>query len=218
MTNTEHEHLAPHVHPDWREKFVLELRVEGVSGAAIGDALSEVDTHCRDSGDDAETAFGPAADYAKSLDLPSGSTWTRAELTGTWIRLILLVAGFWLALLGIIPLIAGRNADVSGGLLASFAATLVLMVLVFVLGTRLMRAVVDRPLLSLLGFGAAIAAIVAVGVPFRQVSIASLPPAALLAAGIGCLAARTAYAISDRRSGKTLNDPVTSPRGAGDDA
>lgn len=59
--------LAPHVTPTWRDAFVVELRLRDVRGDAIGDALAEVDTHCADSGQDAATAFGDPAVYARGL-------------------------------------------------------------------------------------------------------------------------------------------------------
>jgi hypothetical protein len=65
--------LAPHVDPRWAEDFVIELRLLGVQGARIGDALSEVESHCEESGENATQAFGDPADYARNLQLPPQS-------------------------------------------------------------------------------------------------------------------------------------------------
>jgi len=65
--------LAPHVDPRWRDAFVMELRLRDVPGRRIGDALAEVDVHCRDADEDATTAFGDPVAYAQGLTehLPS---------------------------------------------------------------------------------------------------------------------------------------------------
>lgn len=54
----------------WIDLFILELRVRHVSGAAIGDAVASVRELLADSGQSAEEAFGPAREYASSLELP----------------------------------------------------------------------------------------------------------------------------------------------------
>ena len=53
--------------PKWSIPFVMTLRSRDVSGADIGAALREVESHCAESGEDPETAFGPPVDYAESL-------------------------------------------------------------------------------------------------------------------------------------------------------
>lgn len=54
----------------WIEEFTVELRLRRVSGPAIGDAVASVRELLADSGESAEAAFGPAREYAASLDLP----------------------------------------------------------------------------------------------------------------------------------------------------
>jgi len=54
----------------WIDLFVVELRLRHVPGAAIGDAVASVRELLADSGQSAEEAFGPAREYAASLDLP----------------------------------------------------------------------------------------------------------------------------------------------------
>ena len=62
----------------WLRDFALLLRVRGVDGARIGDAMAEVESHCDDSGLDPKEAFGEPADYAASLHLPTTkpTNWT----------------------------------------------------------------------------------------------------------------------------------------------
>jgi hypothetical protein len=63
--------LAPHVVKKWANSFVLELRMLDVEGRRIGAALSEVESHCSDSGQSAQEAFGDPVEYARSLQLPT---------------------------------------------------------------------------------------------------------------------------------------------------
>jgi hypothetical protein len=50
--------LAPHVDKKWAQDFILELRLLGVQGVRIGAALSEVESHCSESGQGAGQTFG----------------------------------------------------------------------------------------------------------------------------------------------------------------
>src|SRR5690606_9678943 len=61
---------APHVDPAWSRALLLELRLRGAGGAEIGAVLAEVASPCAESGESAAEAFGPAVDYARTLDLP----------------------------------------------------------------------------------------------------------------------------------------------------
>ena len=62
--------IAPKVEPQWAETFIVALRLRGVAGEQISDALAEVNDHIAESGRTVEEAFGPASQYAGSLDLP----------------------------------------------------------------------------------------------------------------------------------------------------
>jgi hypothetical protein len=68
--STERE-LAPHVEETWAEAFIVELRLLDVSGEHIGEALSEIESHCAESDQPAADAFGEPVAYARSLDLPA---------------------------------------------------------------------------------------------------------------------------------------------------
>jgi hypothetical protein len=54
----------------WMRDFVLELRLRGVNGSTIGDAVASVRELLRDSGQSAAEAFGQPRAYAASLELP----------------------------------------------------------------------------------------------------------------------------------------------------
>ncbi|WP_090711395.1 hypothetical protein [Mycetocola miduiensis] len=53
----------------WLDDLVLELRLADVSGADIGDAVATAEEFLADSNETATDAFGPARDYARSLNL-----------------------------------------------------------------------------------------------------------------------------------------------------
>ncbi|MCG2797470.1 MAG: hypothetical protein L6367_02910 [Cellulomonas sp.] len=63
--------LAPHVDPGWTEAALIELRLIGVDGRAIGSVLAEVESFCAESGQSAHEAFGDPEAYVRSLDLPT---------------------------------------------------------------------------------------------------------------------------------------------------
>lgn len=54
-------------HKQWVDKFVIELRTLEVPGPAIGDQLTTVYSHCQETGETPEAAFGDAEKYARSL-------------------------------------------------------------------------------------------------------------------------------------------------------
>ena len=54
----------------WFDELIIELRLRQVDGAAIGDTVASARELLADTGQDAEDAFGPARDYAASLELP----------------------------------------------------------------------------------------------------------------------------------------------------
>ncbi|WP_213453503.1 hypothetical protein [Rhizomonospora bruguierae] len=57
----------------WIDDFVVELRLRGASGRAIGDAVASVREFLRGSGQSATEAFGSPREYAASLDLTSSA-------------------------------------------------------------------------------------------------------------------------------------------------
>lgn len=61
------ENTTPHVERQWRDEFVLALRLADVPGERIGDALATVDAHCAESGETATESFGDPEAYARSL-------------------------------------------------------------------------------------------------------------------------------------------------------
>lgn len=122
--------VAPHVEAEWAEAMLLELRLQGVDGARIGEALAEVDSHCVESGQSARDAFGPPEAYAASLELP------RSVSSDTQALLVIAGAGLvqTVGMLGLLEAFrawqAGERMDVTVGqlvLMAALAGTLALV-------------------------------------------------------------------------------------------
>ena len=55
----------------WCDELVLELRIQGASGAVIGDTVASAHELLDDTGKHADEVFGSARDYAAALELPA---------------------------------------------------------------------------------------------------------------------------------------------------
>jgi hypothetical protein len=116
--------LAPHVDEVWAESFCLELRLLGVEGARIGAALSEVESHCNESGQSAQLAFGTPVEYARSLQLPvDGDHGPRAVLRFL-VPVSVLVLGMFLLVWSCVQWLRGQWLEVTTGHLVIAAAFL----------------------------------------------------------------------------------------------
>jgi hypothetical protein len=85
----------------WFDQLVMELRLRQVHGSAIGDTIASARELLSDTGQHAEEAFGPARDYAESLELPSAPK-------NDWVRKAL-----WPSLLGLLAFLVFNQALVS---------------------------------------------------------------------------------------------------------
>jgi|SRR5450631_4576237 len=204
--------LAPHVDPVWAEEFVIELRLLGVRGTRIGDALSEVDSHCAESEECAPQAFGDPAEYARSLQLPRHTdTSPRALLRS--------VSPTALQVLGMFILIWGFTAWRQGGQLEIRSAHLV-TVMVFLLGVWVLVRFADQ-VLRLVTHHAVLVGIVwmassaAVAFSFRFLDDVIWRGAAKwsLAVGVAALVGGVVWAIARHRARGSQDGPITSPLG-----
>lgn len=198
---------TPHVEPDWAEAFLLELRLRGVGGRAIGAALAEVEAHCAESGESAREAFGEPVAYAVELapERAAIRDW-RAELLPSGVGL----SGMLLTLAALGALRVGTRVEVTTGVVAVVVLTVVGVALVVSCADRLLRAVVRHWWVAALGALAPIGVFVAILLLGRQ-PLFTLSASGSLAAGVVLLAASTAMAL--RVTG--LNDPVVGPEEAG---
>lgn len=133
--------IAPSVEKGWRDAFILELRLLGVRGDRIGDALMTVETHLHDAGETASAAFGEPQDYAAAV---AGGP--RSEPLG--MKFVLAMA---LGLAGMLALnraftawLAGRAVEVSVGDVVVSAVVAGLLVVLVLAAKRVLRSFVEH--------------------------------------------------------------------------
>lgn len=198
---------APHVDPRWAERLVLELRLQGVAGDRIGAVLAEVDAHVVDSGESAPDAFGDPVTYARSLGLPVSRAQSRGATTRAVAASGLQLVGMLAVLWSLPPALDGEPLQASAGLLLVLA---VLVAAVLTLGARterVLRAVLDHPVLTALTVAVGAGALVALGLTVRT-PVVTLPPVVVLVGGAVVLAGATAWEAIELRDG---DDPVVGP-------
>lgn len=201
--------LAPHVEEPWREAFVVELRLLDVPGARIGDALSEVDTHCADSAESALDAFGDPVLYARSLGLPAGEgVESDIRWGGVW-------SGLQLVALFAVPeavkgLVRGGTTGLTGGILLTVGLMLAVFAVLAVRSGWVVRGVVERPGRWSLALGATLTAVVLPTVLWRTV-VVSLPSVAVLVGGLLLLVVGTVMSARSLGEPDDIVDP-TAPR------
>lgn len=196
---------ATHTDRQWIDEFVVELRLRGVGGAAIGDAAAAAESHAAESGESLESAFGDPRPYARELEFRPDQMdqtglrdWVVA-LSPTACGLIALSLGPSTARAALV----GSDIAVTWGQIAG----LVLLALGVVLLVRALRAVIERPVVAALTFGGLFAVVGSVMMLFdapafgMPVWLGGTLTAVLLLASV----------ILDLRGAKDLGDPVTDP-------
>jgi hypothetical protein len=125
--------------------MLLELRMLGVAGPRIGAALAEVDSHCAESGQTAEDAFGDPAAYARHLELPAEDDVSPRALIRSAVPSLVQVLGMLLAL----PSFAAWRNDTAVEITAGSLASLGLLLLLLAAAVRwvdpALRTVVRHP-------------------------------------------------------------------------
>lgn len=197
---------TPHVEPDWAQGLLLELRLRGVAGTRIGAVLAEVEAHCADSGETAPDAFGDPADFAAALDLPESDLQGGSSVTG--------VATPAVGLLGLFSTVGsvaawqtGTLVTVTlGGVLTGLLLVACLALLAFQTAGAL-RFVMQRPIVTMVGFGAFTAGTTALLVTAGQ-SLFTLPWQPLFAVGLALVVGELLWNLCHRDD---LEDPVVGP-------
>lgn len=189
--------LAPSIERAWREDFIVELRLLGVPGDAIGDVLVTAESHVREAGESAQEAFGDARSYARETAQSSGAgvTWrpTAAQVVGNGAGLVGMLATFaaftgWLDD-GAVTVTLG--ALVGLGVILALLAVLLLrpaQILRFLVDHRLAAALLAPVLLT----GAFVAILLLLSQPL--VDVAAMPMAAF---GVALIAVSCALAWFD---------------------
>ena len=199
---------TPHVEPDWAEAFLLELRLRGVAGHRIGAALAEVEAHCAESGEPAREAFGDPAAYAIELTpaAPAEPLDFRRQLVSSFLG----VGGMLTTLAAVGAWRGGTGVELTAGAVGVLLLALTGTVLIVRHADRLLRAVVRRWWVAVIGSVAPIALFVAV-LLLGQQTLVTVPVLPALVLGLLLLAADTALALRHPDD----SDPVVGPEGAG---
>ncbi|GAA2719454.1 hypothetical protein [Cellulomonas aerilata] len=201
--------VAPGLDPAWAEAFVLELRLADVPGSAIGAALAEVASHCAESGETPEDAFGEPVAYARSLTLPT----TPPPAPPSPVTAVPWVVQT-LGLLGLATaapsLVAGDPVDVTTGHVAAVVLLTAGLVALQRWGAQVLRLVVRHPVLAWLALMAQLGVMVAVFLLLDGV-VAQVPAAGAMAVSAVVLVAGTVAVLAALRRVDLADDPVTTP-------
>jgi hypothetical protein len=206
--------LAPHVDKKWAESFILELRLIGIQGVRIGAALSEVESHCSESGENAQQAFGAPVDYARSLQLPGDSDHSPAAVVRSLEPIMVQVLGMLLLNWSFSAWLRGQILDITTGHLLIASVALLAMVAVVPLADSLFRMAVYhqiRIVILMFFIYLAITATCVAAIRFLDGVIWSGSAGWGLAVGATTLAGGVAWAIARRRAVGSDEDPITSP-------
>src|ERR1035437_1295524 len=140
--------LAPHVDPDWAKEFAIELRLLGVAGARIGDALGEVNSHCQESKESAPQAFGAPADYARSLPLPIHAGTSPRAVLFSLSPVVLQVLGMWMLIRGFTAWRESGQLEITTAQLAAVAVFVLLALLLARFADPVKRFCAHQPMLT----------------------------------------------------------------------
>jgi hypothetical protein len=198
--------LAPHVDEEWAENLLLELRLLGVSGDRIGAALAEVESHCLDSSDNAQDAFGDPVEYARSLNLPVPTNSSGRARLRSVAPTMLQVVGMLVLLWSFTAWRRGEPLELTGGQLITLTGALLSMVAVVRWSNAVIRLVVHHPVLLWCGFMAATATFI---VPLTLVDGTVTRCETTLPMGLGTAALLGGLAWQWMRHSPA--DPITSP-------
>ncbi|GHD06398.1 hypothetical protein [Zhihengliuella salsuginis] len=203
------EQFAPNVDRKWAGDLLLEMRMQGVDGARIGSVLAEVDSHCAESGESAQSAFGDPAVYAASLDLPSNTHMTRDMLRAVFPVMVQLV-GMLLILWSFTDWRRGEPFELTAGSVLLAAVLVGEIALLALCAQRVVRFVVKRPVWSVVVFMVH-TGILAVPAVLWTTSVAEFQPMWGLGVGTAAMAAGIGWEFIARAGTQTPDDPIESP-------
>lgn len=204
----EHE-MAPHVEPKWAATFTMELNIRQAAGEEIGAALAEVDSHCAESGETAQQAFGDPAEYAAQLDLPSQSTPAQDRMWAVWPQMGQ-AAGMLAMLWAIGPFGRGEDVTLHAGELGLLALVMVSIAVIAWQAQLVVRMVARRPLLAVLCCAVPVAAMIASAALLRH-PVVTLPAGWLVGVGVVVLLLATVWAVLCVRRLNTSEGMIISP-------
>jgi hypothetical protein len=204
--------LAPHVDEVWADSLLLELRLLGVPGDRIGAAVSEVESHCTESGQSAQEAFGDPVEYAQSLQPPKATGNSTQAIARSLATILVQVFGMWLLNWGFEDWIGGQQLELTVGRLVSGTACLLAVGVLVRSIDPLLRTLVRRPIASTIL--AYLACMAAFAIPLLLLDEVIWRGSAGfgIATGAAVLVGGVAWAIARLRAhGAEEEDPITSP-------
>ena len=201
--------LAPHVEETWAEAFILELRLRGVSGPRIADALVEVDSHCAESGTSASEAFGDAVEYAVSLGLPSSDEPVGRRLRGM-VPMAVQVLGMLVASWSVVDARQAAAVDITVGAVVVALLLVGQCALLAWRDEQVLRLVVEHPVRAWFAMMASTTASVLLLLGLDGVLV-QVGARAVLAAGLVLLVGGAAWETRRQRSGATPEDLLVAP-------
>jgi hypothetical protein len=196
----------------WREAFVLELRSRDVSGARIGDALAEVDTHCAETGEHPEVSFGDPESYAADLadSLPVEDRTASVAPWGLVAGGLAIFLGVVLLLAGLGGLVEGHDAGYSYGSLVGLGLTAALSVVIVANLSRLLRPARRVALTALLVAGFLLPFIAGLMSPATVFTVPAWP-----CAGVGLVLVCVGGGVLSRGGPDLVVDPRTGSEALG---
>ncbi|AWB87686.1 hypothetical protein [Mycetocola zhujimingii] len=192
----------------WLDQFVLELRLLDVSGADIGDAVATAQEFLADSNQTATDAFGPAREYARSLDLPPVAG-ARADITRAIMTGIVSLVGFFAVVFAAPAALAGDAVEVRLSQLTLVALALVLLSL----APRLFQLIARVGTWKLVVAGMLLFGLqVALDLTLRHIVLFELPglPVALVGGGV-LLGVALWETIRERGESDPVRAPMEAP-------
>lgn len=192
----------------WATDFALALRTRDVTGTAIGAALREAESHCAESGQSPQEAFGDPAAYAESLTHLPRTVESFGGKVAALAPTLLGMTGLFVALATVDAWQAGRAVGVPLG------SVLALAVL-----TTFTLTVLGRPALLRSRWWFTLAASLTVLVATAALALATTPlltlPVGVGAAyAVATLAASTWWSLRSRRT-DPIDDPLDPVAGQG---
>jgi hypothetical protein len=204
--------LAPHVDEAWADSLLLELRLLGVAGDRIGEAVSEVESHCSESGQSAQEAFGDPDEYAQSLQPQAAAHSSTQSILLSVTTILVQVLGMNLLDWGFEDWIAGRQLELTVGRLVSTIAYLLAVVALARFIDPLLRSLVRHPIpgVTLVYLTGTVALVIPLVLLDEVIWRGSAGLG--LAMGAAMLVGGVVWAIARLRAhGAEEDDPITSP-------
>jgi hypothetical protein len=204
--------VAPDVDSDWAKDFAIELRLLGVAGARIGDALGEVNSHCQESKESAPQAFGDPADYARSLQLPLRAGTSPRAMLLSLSPVVLQVLGMWMLIRGFTAWRESGQLEITTAQLAVVVVLVLLASLLARFADAVKRFYAHHPLLtSAIAVASGVALEFGFSSRFPGEGIWQLPAGWSLAAGSAAQIGGIVWVVLRRPNSGSADGPVTSP-------